>query len=192
MDVKTRDDIQQSDRRRDFEHRIAGCRRSAYALALHMLADTAEAEDATQEGCIRAWQHFDMYDPRRPFEAWLLRIVRNLAVDAHRRRKRRRVVSLNSTERSADDGRWMATAVSGLDGNPQERMMAAAEGERIREIVTELPSAHRQVLCLLYHRQDSYEAMAKALDCSISTVRSRVFRARKAARAALAHADAAI
>jgi RNA polymerase sigma-70 factor, ECF subfamily len=190
--VRTRDDAEQSERQRDFERRIAACRRSAYAIAYHMLADAAEAEDVTQEGCVRAWLHYDAYDPRRPFEPWLLRIVRNLAIDAQRRRIRRRSVSLDTTERRADEGPWLTAADRGDYGDPQAQVMAVAEGERMLEAMTGLPSPHRQVLWLLYYRQESYEAIAKELDCPIGTVRSRVFRARKAARAALAHADAAI
>jgi RNA polymerase sigma-70 factor (ECF subfamily) len=187
----SREDISQRERRRDFERRIDSCRRIAYAVAYQLLADAAEAEDVIQEGCVRAWQHYDAYDPQRPFEAWLLRIVRNLAIDAQRRRRRRRTISLEAPHWNGADGAWLA-ADSGLYGDPQAQALAVAERERIQQAVAELQLPHRQVLSLLYQREASYEAMAQALHCPVGTVRSRVFRARKAVRAALARAEAAV
>jgi RNA polymerase sigma factor (sigma-70 family) len=59
-----------------------------YGLALAVLRDPALAEDVAQEAFLRAWKHGQSYDPRRgTVAAWLLRITRNLAIDALRLRR---------------------------------------------------------------------------------------------------------
>ncbi|MDQ1568703.1 MAG: hypothetical protein QOF96_3583 [Actinomycetota bacterium] len=59
-----------------------------YGLALTVLRDPVLAEDVAQEAFLRAWKHGQSYDPRRgTVAAWLLRITRNLAIDALRLRR---------------------------------------------------------------------------------------------------------
>jgi RNA polymerase sigma factor (sigma-70 family) len=59
-----------------------------YGLALGVLRDPALAEDVAQEALLRAWKHGQSYDSRRgTVAAWLLRITRNLAIDALRLRR---------------------------------------------------------------------------------------------------------
>jgi RNA polymerase sigma-70 factor (ECF subfamily) len=59
-----------------------------YGLALTVLRDPVLAEDIAQEAFLRAWKHGQSYDPRRgTVAAWLLRITRNLAIDALRLRR---------------------------------------------------------------------------------------------------------
>ena len=59
-----------------------------YGLALAVLRDPVLAEDVAQEAFLRAWKHGQSYDPRRgTVAAWLLRITRNLAIDALRLRR---------------------------------------------------------------------------------------------------------
>ncbi|MDQ1501957.1 MAG: hypothetical protein QOI86_5297 [Actinomycetota bacterium] len=66
---------------RRFQSRVFG-------LALAVLRDPVLAEDISQEAFLRAWRHGQSYDPRRgTVAAWLLRITRNLAIDALRLRR---------------------------------------------------------------------------------------------------------
>jgi RNA polymerase sigma-70 factor (ECF subfamily) len=176
----------QSERAREFERLAADCRRNAYALAYHLLSDAAEAEDVTQEGFVRAWQHFNAYDPDRSFEAWMMRIVRNLAIDAYRRRKRQGLVSLEATRRAEEDGPWLAAALANRQADPQAAALSRAGHEQLLQAMTHLSAVHREVLWRLHIEEDSYKALADRLGCPIGTVRSRVYRARKAAREALA------
>ena len=66
---------------RRFQSRVFG-------LALTVLGDRGEAEEAAQDAFLRAWRHADAYDPRRGSVAtWLLVITRNVAIDHARVRR---------------------------------------------------------------------------------------------------------
>ena len=59
-----------------------------YGMAINLLGDRGLAEEVAQEAFVRAWKHAATYDPERASVAtWLLRITRNLAIDALRRRR---------------------------------------------------------------------------------------------------------
>ena len=59
-----------------------------YGLALTILGDPSDAEEAAQEAFVRAWRHAEVYEPARGAVApWLLTIARNVAVDARRMRR---------------------------------------------------------------------------------------------------------
>jgi RNA polymerase sigma factor (sigma-70 family) len=65
----------------------------AFGLALLITHDAAEAQDVAQEAFVRAWRYGGSYDPcRGSVSIWLLRIVRNLAIDRMRIKERRREV----------------------------------------------------------------------------------------------------
>jgi RNA polymerase sigma-70 factor (ECF subfamily) len=181
--------MSQNQRHRDFERLAARYRKSAYAAAYRLLADATEAEDVTQEGFVRAWLHFDSYDANRSFETWMLRIVRNLAIDAYRRRKRQRWVSLEGSGRTEDDGAWMAAAFTDRSADPQSRILARATTEQLMQTLSQLPALHREVLWLLHVEEGSYETISGLMGCPVGTVRSRAFRARKAVLKALQRAD---
>ena len=76
---------------RDAEAAAAFVRRfqsRVYGLALTILGDPGDAEEAAQEAFVRAWRHAEVYEPARgAVAAWLLTIARNVAVDMLRLRR---------------------------------------------------------------------------------------------------------
>lgn len=71
--------------------------RRAYAVARSIVLTHEDAEDAVQEGFLRAHQALDRFDPSQAFGAWLNRIVANAALDLARRRKVRNAEELSDT-----------------------------------------------------------------------------------------------
>jgi len=71
--------------------------RRAYMVARSIVLSHEDAEDAVQEGFLRAYQAFDRFDPGQSFGAWLNRIVANAALDLARRRKVRTVEELSES-----------------------------------------------------------------------------------------------
>lgn len=60
----------------------------AYRLALRWLGTSDDAKDACQEAFVRAWEHLDRFDVRRPFAAWFTTILTRVCLDRLRRRQR--------------------------------------------------------------------------------------------------------
>jgi RNA polymerase sigma-70 factor (ECF subfamily) len=72
----------------------------AYLVARAIVTVHEDAEDAVQEGFVRAWQALDRFDTSQSFGAWLNRIVANAALDITRRRKVRTTEELSDALRS--------------------------------------------------------------------------------------------
>jgi RNA polymerase sigma factor (sigma-70 family) len=105
-----------------------------FGLALTILGDREEAEEAAQETLVRAWRYAGAYDPRRgAVTTWLLAIARNVAID--RRRLRR--------SEPVDPGVLMA-----LTDGPDDGRIAADDAARLRGAIGSLPDDQRRALVL--------------------------------------------
>lgn len=138
--------------------------RQVYWVAHDVLLDEEEARDVAQETFLRVHGALASFDPSRDLVNWLYRIARNLAIDAHRRRKRRATLS--------DD----------LSGVPERAHAEAGapEGmaERVHGVLAELPVEYRLALTLReFHGLTPLE-IARVTDCSYPTARWRLHRAR--------------
>ena len=74
--------------------------RRAYLVSRAIVTVHEDAEDAVQEGFVRAWQAIERFDPNQGFAAWVNRIVANAALDITRRRKVRSTEELNDALQS--------------------------------------------------------------------------------------------
>jgi RNA polymerase sigma-70 factor (ECF subfamily) len=131
----------------------------AYARA--MAPSVWAAEDAYQETFLRAWRYLDSYRATGSFEGWLLRICRNVLIDAARADRAR-------NERFDVTAELPDTADPGTPG-------AAFE---LRAMIDGLPLPYREVVLLCGVLGYSYDDAATVLDIPIGTVRSRLYRAR--------------
>jgi RNA polymerase sigma-70 factor, ECF subfamily len=71
--------------------------RRAYIVARSIVMTHEDAEDAVQEGFLRAYEALDRFDPGQTFGAWLNRIVANAALDLARRKKVRAAEELSES-----------------------------------------------------------------------------------------------
>jgi len=131
-----------------------------YSLILHMLHDSEQARDLTQETFVKAWEALPSFRQGHRFFSWIYRIALNLAIN--RARKRYRTVSLSG-----------AMQVQGEDH--QENRDDAAH---IEMAIAQLKADHRVVIILKYYQGMSYEEIAEAIGISTKRVRSRLFEAR--------------
>ena len=145
--------------------------RRTYAVALGIVQDRDDARDICQDAFLRVYRSLDRFDGQSKFFTWLYRIVFNLAID-HLRRRRIRVTPLEEAERvlSADDH---------IDINPARKLNNDRLRQRLVEAMDTLSPAHRCVLVLREIEGLSYKEIAEVVDCSIGTVMSRLFHARK-------------
>jgi RNA polymerase sigma-70 factor (ECF subfamily) len=150
---------------------------AAYNLARWMIRDAAKAQDVVQDAMVRALKYFDSYrgDNAR---AWLLQIVRNVAVDALA--KSDPTVSLEALD-AADPQDDALIESSG----PEQTMDRDTEQQRIAKCVEQLPLELRECLVLREWEDLSYKEIARILETPVGTVMSRLWRARQQLAAAL-------
>lgn len=148
---------------------------SVYNLAYRMLGNAVDAEDATQETFVRAFLHLKRYDPARPFRTWLLSIASHYCVDRLRRRTEDRL--LLDEDISLDEYRQCEI--------PMQLSTSAIVEQRerealIRRLLASLPAIERAAIVLCYWYSYSYEEIAEMLGLTVSAVKSRLYRARRA------------
>ena len=113
------------------------------------------------------------------FKSWLYTIATRVAMDSLRRESRVRVVSLDS--QVGCDGHncpaLEAVALADETQDPSGEAVKAEQKEQVRRAVESLPDRQRVTLVLAYYQGLSYREVATALDCSIGTVKTQMFRA---------------
>jgi RNA polymerase sigma factor (sigma-70 family) len=136
---------------------------TAFRAAYLVTGSAAEAEDAAQDGFVKAWQALPRFRKGAPFRPWLLAIVTNEA------RNRRRHA-----------GRQAALALRALDPGPaptDEAATSHADHERLLRIVGGMREEDRLVIGYRYFLDLSEEETAEALGIPRGTVKSRLARA---------------
>ena len=166
-----------------FEELVARHRDKIYARAYSMMRSEEEAIDLSQEAWIKGWQRLNQFQGESSFATWMTRITINLCLDAIRRQKRHRAESIEEMdEETGGVERHMPV----ITVNPTERLERAELRGRIDEALGKLSYAHRTVLVLHEFEGMEYKLVAKTMGCSIGTVMSRLFYARRKLAALLA------
>jgi RNA polymerase sigma-70 factor (ECF subfamily) len=166
-----------------FEELVARHRDKIYARAWSMVRNEDEAVDLSQEAWVKGWQRLKQFHSESSFGTWITRIVINLCLDELRKRKRQRVESIQEMdEESGGVERQMPAVIV----NPTERLERGELRQRIDRALGQLSREHRTVLVLHEFEEMEYKQIAKAMDCSIGTVMSRLFYARRKLAALLA------
>jgi RNA polymerase sigma-70 factor (ECF subfamily) len=182
-----------------------------YSVCLKLTSNRDLAADLAQDTMVKLVQHIDRYDGRCLFSTWVYRVTFNTCLTRLRAEKLRRMAPLdgagNVELRSGDGvevrgggagggGRGSAgsgglgiRSVGTTGGGGAERELGGAErveyGEArraLREAVQRLAPEHASVLILRDGHGLEYQQIADALEISVGTVKSRLFRARAALR----------
>lgn len=147
-----------------------------FNLCYRMLGEPEAAEDATQESFLRAYQNISRYDRQRPFATWLLSIAAHYSIDRLRRR-RFTLFSLDS-EREDDD---RPTELPDHDApNPEQETIRHEEQARLQAALKSLEPTDRAAIVLRYWYDFSEVEIAESLNLTVSAIKSRLHRARKA------------
>jgi RNA polymerase sigma factor (sigma-70 family) len=138
--------------------------RVAYVIA----GNRADAEDAAQDGFVKAWRALGRFREGAPFRPWLLRIVANEARNRRRSSGRRAHLALRAaTEASSGDAA----------PSPEAALLSAEQRAALLAAVNELPEDQRTVISLRYFAGLSEQEVAEALSVAPGTVKSRTSRA---------------
>jgi len=137
------------------------------SLAMRMLRNADDANDAVQEALVKAFRAIGDFDPERPLKPWLCRICTNCCVDAVRAR-RHSGDSLDQHEYMlADESTEVDTCAAG----------AICEGQ-VMAAIDRLPDKYRRIIQMRHFRHMDVNEIAVELDKPEGTIKSWLFRAR--------------
>src|SRR5687767_7171840 len=146
-----------------------------YNLCYRMLGEPEAAEDAAQESFLRAYQNLQRYDRNRPFATWLLSIAAHYCIDRLRRRK----LSVFSLDEENDEGVTFEIA-DPASPNPEAESVKREERDRLHILLKDLDETDRAAIVLRYWHDCSEIEIAESLNLTVSAVKSRLHRARRA------------
>ena len=159
-----------------FEELVARHRDKIYTRAFSMMRNEEEALDLSQEAWVRSWQHLKQFKGEASFVTWVTRIIINLCLDQLRRQKR---IRADSIERLDEESGGVERQMPVVRPNPTERLERHELRQRIDKALGQLSYEQRTVLILHEFEDLEYKEIAKRMRCSIGTVMSRLFYARR-------------
>jgi RNA polymerase sigma-70 factor (ECF subfamily) len=156
--------------------------RRLYAVAFGYVRNRDEALEILQETFIKIHRNLHRFEGNSSLYTWFYRITSNAAKDHLRRNKRRTSYEFeDGRAEGRDETHPVGNGVSGLGrlgtsaGITQQREIM----EAVRASLDELSDNHRAVLTMREFQGLSYEEMSGQMECSMGTIMSRLFHARK-------------
>ena len=142
---------------------------SIFTYVLKFVNSREDAEDITQEALLQAYRTWNQVDAEVPggYVKWCYRIARNLSIDLVRKKK----------PRYADDEE-MERAADIKSPRPEEVYEHRVQATQLREMLSELDEKYREVLILRCQEEMSYEKIAEILEVPVSTIETRIHRAK--------------
>jgi len=138
-------------------------------------------EDVTQDVFLRVYEARERYVPgRAPFRAWLLRIARNLALNARRNRSVRRAAALDEAEEPAQS-----------EPGPPGALELRLDIEAVSAAVSRLPASEREVIALRFQEGLSYEEIGAVVGSGAAALKQKTWRALERLRGLLGAGEGA-
>jgi RNA polymerase sigma-70 factor (ECF subfamily) len=147
----------------------------ALAVALKVLRNRDDAEDAVQDALLKVWRNLDRFEGRASFTTWIHRIVMNASLDLLRKRVGR-TEGMAIDERDDDSAPRVELS---HDQTPERELGLAQVQLMVRAAVARLTPVHRQAITLREFEDCAYDEIAEATACPIGTVMSRLHHARQ-------------
>jgi RNA polymerase sigma-70 factor (ECF subfamily) len=157
-------------RREAFSELVTRHQKMVYSVARYMLGDAHVAEDMAQEAFLHAYQALPSYQAQGKFSAWLRQIVTRLCLN-HRRDSRREVAWADLSDHPAE-----------MADGPDSRLGQWEACGAVRRAIEALPPDYRDAIVLRYMEDLTYDEIARHLGVPVSTVETRLHRAKKQLR----------
>jgi RNA polymerase sigma-70 factor (ECF subfamily) len=161
----------------DYEQLLRRCADKAYNFAYRLSGNEQDAHDLVQEAFLRGFEHRDRYDPSRPFEAWIIQILKNVFLDAMRRYERRHVVSLDAPTPTEREAAW-EDILPGRDPLPVDKLMRDEDETLLHRALAQLPPHYRTAVILFDIEGFDYQQVSKIMGVPMGTVASRIHQGR--------------
>jgi len=157
------------------ERLLQEARPRAIAVAMKVLRNTSDAEDAVQDATVKIWRYLPRFEGRASFFTWVHRIVMNSSLDILRREK----VRSEPREYEVDDAQLFDTHEPSHERTPEVELASAETRQVVRAAMAELSPVHRDTLALRELEDYSYDEIAERAGCPVGTVMSRLHHARR-------------
>ena len=154
-----------------FSALLESYQQAIFKLCYQHLQNYEDAEDATQETFLRAYNKLHTYQERYAFSTWLFSIARNYCLDQLKRSRPNFV--------SWDELPEWRHPIHDEGIHPEKALISSETSLTLRTIVQTLPQNYGEVVTLRYWERASCQEIARSLGVTVNTVKGRLFRARK-------------
>ena len=170
---------------RAFETLVTRHRGKVYAMVQNMIKNEADAWDLSQEVFLKVWKALPKFEARAKFSTWLYRITHNVVYDWLRKREIDSAGELDDGILNESDIAAGARTTPTTTARPDQALINSELGERINAALATLNAEHRETILLREVQGFDYKEIAKVMECSLGTVMSRLYYARKKLQALL-------
>ena len=160
-----------------FTELVSRYQRELYNYLRRFLGDATLAEDVFQATFLQVHVKREVFEQGRKFRPWLYTIATNQAIDAQRRNRRHRRLSLNQPQAGTDN---VGTLIDLVAGEGDDPALSAESGEQsawVRGEVEALPEPLKNAVNLVYFGGMKYRDAAKVMSVPVGTVKSRLHAA---------------
>lgn len=162
-----------------FETFMRNYQNMVFSTSLRLVASESDAQDIAQEVFLKAYERFDELKDSPTVGGWLKTVATNLSLNhISRYRGRWRFFSEMFNREEGDDFTLEIPAAE----STSDHMNEADQRQILEEALRRLPPAQRAPLVLYHYEGKSYEEIALLTNCSLSKVKTDIFRAREALR----------
>lgn len=161
-----------------FAELVSRYERELYNYLRRFLGDGTMAEDVFQATFLQVHLKSELFESGRKFRPWLYTIATNQAIDAQRRNRRHRRLSLDQTHRaSGEDMGSLMEVVTSQEAGPHDTAAGKERAEWVRDAVAGLPDPLQNAVKLVYFQGMKYRDAAKLMSVPVGTVKSRLHSA---------------
>lgn len=161
-----------------FSQLVLQYEKKAFSFAFRILKDATEAEDAAQEAFLRVFDKINTFREDSSFSTWFYTILNNVCLDILR--KRSRAVETVSIHQSDSENDEYELQIEDTTQSPHDKLQKKEVQKLLNTALLSLSEEHRAVIILRDINGFEYDEIAKILDISLGTVKSRISRARQA------------
>ncbi len=161
-----------------FNELVTRYRSRAFSMIYQMTRNEQDAWDLAQDGFVKAWKSIGRFRGQSSFYTWLYRILMNVTIDSLRRKRIASGTEFDDAIGLREIEPGAATAPRG-EMQPAEKISDQEIRGRIDAAIAKLSPEHRAAIVMREIDGLEYSEIADAMECSIGTVMSRLFYARK-------------
>lgn len=158
-----------------FDELMAAQESRMYAIALRMMGNREDAQDCAQEAMVRIYRAMGSFKGQSSLATWIYRITMNTCLDELRRRKVRKVTSLDTLVESG----WSPTDKG---ETPEEYGLRSEKQTVLNDAIQSLPDDMRAAIVLRDIKGYTYDEIADILNANVGTIKSRISRGRERLR----------